>query len=84
MNVAENNKEGINLIIKELEKNRDSKDIADFRINIESKPYYTEDHTKGMFVKRKLNGNKITITIAQGTLMSLRHTYLGTEIIEED
>lgn len=77
-------KNGINLIIEELEKIRDSKDIADYRINMELKPYYTEDHTKGAMVKRELNGNKITITIAQGTLMSLRHTYFGTEIIRED
>lgn len=84
MSVAENNKEGINLIIEELEKIRDSKDISDYRINMELKPYYTEDHTKGAMVKRKLNGKKLTITITQGTAMSLRYTYLGTEVIEED
>ncbi|MCI9245551.1 MAG: hypothetical protein HFJ30_00110 [Clostridia bacterium] len=77
-------KNGINLIIQELEKIRDSENIADFRINMQSKPYYTEDHTKGAIVKSKLNGNKITITITQGTTISLKHTYLGTEIIEED
>lgn len=77
-------KNGINLIIEELEKIRDSKDIADYRINMELKPYYTEDHTKGAMVKHKLNGKKLTITITQGMIVSLKHTFLGTEIIEGD
>ena len=75
---------GINLIIKELQSIRDSGDILNCRINIEYKPYYTEDHTKGGFVKRKLNGQKITITISRGTTMNLKKTYLGTEVVEED
>ncbi len=51
---------------------------------MEYKPYYTEDHTKGTFVKRKQNGQKITITINKGTTINYRKTFLGTEVLEED
>ena len=82
--MKEDKVELINSMIEVLKNIRDNEDIKNIDINSDIKVYTERDHTKGLFVKSRRIGRKITFTIKQGVMVNTEKTFSGISLIYDE